>query len=408
MSDPSAPSDPASQPTPRQDAPTPESEPMPEPTQWAIPVLGNQAPPPPSPLPQAGPPQAGPQDAKPQLSWGPTAESISDRDAPATQFVPRLPPQPPAQSQPQPPQPPQQPYGAPGPYGYPQQQPYGAPPQYGAPPPQQPYGAPPQQPYGAPPQYGPPPQQPYGAPPQQYGVAPQQPYGAPPQQFPQQGYPQQAPQGYPQQQPYGMPPQQGYPQQPQYAPYPGALGASGTGPGMPPGMAPTVPGPGYPNPGYPNPGPFTTFAPANSGLAPWGKRVGATLVDALVLIPTWIGYGLLLLTAKPVTVSADGTVHGGSTTVGLIGVAVGALYALVVGLWQLHRQGTTGQSIGKKALGIRLIRESDGQVVGFGGAFVRALAHALEFGVGFLMPLWDNKNQTVADKLTHTLVVLAP
>jgi uncharacterized RDD family membrane protein YckC len=78
-------------------------------------------------------------------------------------------------------------------------------------------------------------------------------------------------------------------------------------------------------------------------------------------------------------------------------------------IWNLFiRQGSTGQSIGKQVLGLKLLRESDGQPIGAGMAFLRYIAHildALACYIGFLWPLWDQKRQTFADKIVSTLVV---
>lgn len=87
---------------------------------------------------------------------------------------------------------------------------------------------------------------------------------------------------------------------------------------------------------------------------------------------------------------------------------LGALVGLAATLWLVYQEGTTGQSVGKKALNIRLVREYDGQVLGFGLAFVRRLCHVLDglaCYVGFLWPLWDPKRQTFADKIMTTVVV---
>ena len=125
------------------------------------------------------------------------------------------------------------------------------PPQYGAPPQPPQYGAPPQQP-----QYGAPPQQPqYGQGQQpQYGQGQQPPY---PQQQPQYGQGQQPP--YPQQQP-----QYGQGQQPQYGSYPGYQSAPA------------------PYPGYATLGVKTT--PDGVPLASYGQRVGAFLLDRILLL----------------------------------------------------------------------------------------------------------------------------
>lgn len=97
----------------------------------------------------------------------------------------------------------------------------------------------------------------------------------------------------------------------------------------------------------------------------------------------------------------------------VVGVAIALLlYAGVIAfsLYQLYRQGTTGQTIGKKVVGIRVIRETDGRPTGFGMAFVRNLAHnidSISLYIGWLWPLWDAKKQTFADKMCGTLVILA-
>jgi uncharacterized RDD family membrane protein YckC len=70
--------------------------------------------------------------------------------------------------------------------------------------------------------------------------------------------------------------------------------------------------------------------------------------------------------------------------------------------------GKTGQSWGKKALGLHLVGEQTGQPIGPGMAFVRDLAHivdAIICYIGFLFPLWDAKKQTLADKIVKTLVI---
>ncbi|WP_338673689.1 RDD family protein [Streptomyces sp. SCSIO 30461] len=185
---------------------------------------------------------------------------------------------------------------------------------------------------------------------------PNNPYSQqPPQGGPGHGYPQQgAPQGYPQQPPaYGA-------QQP-YGAYPG----------MPGGM-PT--------------------------LAHWGRRVGAYLLDALIIAGPMYALGLidLALSDDPATAEPGAL------------FAVGALYAVGMAFFQLYREGSTGQTIGKRVLGISLHREADGRTLGFGMAFVRKLAHVLDglpCYIGYLWPLWDGKHQTFADKVCSTVVI---
>ncbi|MGW5292343.1 RDD family protein [Streptomyces bacillaris] len=210
----------------------------------------------------------------------------------------------------------------------------------------------------------------FGDPNNPYGQQPGQPPQGPPQGQPGYGYPQQAPQGVPQQG-YGYPqgqagyPQAGYPQQP----------------GQPYGG-------GYPQqPGY------------GSGmpqLAHWGLRAGGLIIDGLVI---GLPYGILVGIG-----GAMGDAAGG--IIALLGV----LLMIGLAIWQLYQEGTTGQTIGKKAVGIRLLREADGRPLGFGMAFVRRLAHFLDSiacYIGWLWPLWDEKKQTFADKVCSSVVVKA-
>ncbi|MFF2715513.1 RDD family protein [Streptomyces sp. NPDC058011] len=210
----------------------------------------------------------------------------------------------------------------------------------------------------------------FGDPNNPYGQQPGQPPQGPPQGQPGYGYPQQAPQGvpqqgygYPQQQP-GHPQQQGYPQQPGQ-PYGGGYpqGQPGYGGGMP-------------------------------ELAHWGLRAGGLIIDGLI-----IGAPYVLLVGIG---GAMGDAAGG------VIVLIGFLLTLGLAIWQLYQEGTTGQTIGKKAVGIRLLREADGRPLGFGMAFVRRLAHFLDSiacYIGWLWPLWDEKKQTFADKVCSSVVI---
>jgi uncharacterized RDD family membrane protein YckC len=87
---------------------------------------------------------------------------------------------------------------------------------------------------------------------------------------------------------------------------------------------------------------------------------------------------------------------------------VGYLGLLGFGLWNSgYLQGTTGRSLGRRVANSRLVMMQTGQPVGFGRAVVRQICHLLEFGIGYLWPLWDVKHQTFADKIVGTVVVRA-
>ncbi|MET7300895.1 RDD family protein [Embleya sp. NPDC005575] len=179
---------------------------------------------------------------------------------------------------------------------------------------------------------------------------------------------------------------------------------------------------GQPAYGQPGPGPQVGYGqpngygpPQNLGdyCASWGRRVSASLLDGLVVmlvgIPL-IGGFLWFGSQSTVTEHLDGSettsYDGGPGPIVLM--FVGGLAMFAFGLWQLYRQGKTGQTIGKGAVGIKVLRENDGMPTGFGMAFVRQIAHFLDSiacYVGWLWPLWDSKKQTFADKVCSTVVV---
>jgi uncharacterized RDD family membrane protein YckC len=92
-------------------------------------------------------------------------------------------------------------------------------------------------------------------------------------------------------------------------------------------------------------------------------------------------------------------------TLQVIGVLV-ALPIIAYNRWRL--QGRTGQSWGKRALHLKLVRMADKQPVGSRVAFGRDVGHIVDIlpcGVGFLFPLWSVRRQTLADKIMKTVVI---
>jgi uncharacterized RDD family membrane protein YckC len=172
--------------------------------------------------------------------------------------------------------------------------------------------------------------------------------------------------------PAGIPPAPPPPSQPAYGQY-GAPGQYG-GPPAQTSQYATAPG-----------APF----------ASWITRVGGYLLDGLI-----VGVPAVIVIFIGVAIG-----HG----VGAALAVLGYIGAIGFSIWNVvFRQGKTGQTIGKQIVGIKLIRELDGQPVGAGMSFIRTLAHILDSlacYIGWLWPLWDAKKQTFADKVCNTVVV---
>jgi uncharacterized RDD family membrane protein YckC len=171
-------------------------------------------------------------------------------------------------------------------------------------------------------------------------------------------------------------------------------------PATPPAAPPP---PAYGQYGAPSPYGGQATPPSQYGATPgapfasWISRVGAYLLDGLII-------GVPAVVVILIGVSIGG---GAGTAIAILGY----ILAIGFGLWNIvFRQGATGQTIGKQIVGIKLIREQDGQPVGAGMSFLRQLAHIVDSipcDIGYLWPLWDAKNQTFADKICSTVVVRA-
>ena len=136
--------------------------------------------------------------------------------------------------------------------------------------------------------------------------------------------------------------------------------------------------------------------------ASWLRRVGAYLIDytlfsILAVILGVIG-GLIVAVAG-----------GSSRLEGIVDLLL-TLAIPVYAIWNWgYRQGATGASIGKSVLKFKVIGETTGQPIGFGLSIVRCFAHFLDgviFGIGYLLPLFTAKRQTIADMIMDTVCLL--
>ncbi|MER5448895.1 RDD family protein [Streptomyces sp. NPDC002764] len=239
----------------------------------------------------------------------------------------------------------------------------------------------------------------FGSPNNPYGQQPQNPQ-QPPQGY---GYPQQPPAGqpgqpgygYPQQPPPGVPPQQGYsyPQQPGYPQQ----------------------GYGYPQqPGYPG-GPVPN-------LASMGRRFGARLIDGIIYTVVYVvllfaGVAGSISSAQncdPNSADYDTCINDAGSSMGAKVFAVIGILALFGLLYEWLMTGLVGATLGKMAVGIRVVKADTGQKPGLGSAFIRwiiPLVGGFLCGIGqllvYLSPFWDKsgRQQGWHDKAASTMVI---
>jgi uncharacterized RDD family membrane protein YckC len=195
-----------------------------------------------------------------------------------------------------------------------------------------------------------------------------------------------------------------YPGQPNQYP-PGQPGGNQPGqfpPGQPGGSYGLQP---Y-NPTQPGYNPYHQggygFAPLGGGqLAGWGSRVGASLLDSLIaFIPIPIG----AIAAVAISGNLEQLNSAGQTA-----MAIGYIAYFVLIIWnRIIRQGRTGQSIGKKIVGLKVVAASTGQPLGVGkclGREVCAIIFSNFCFLNLLWPLWDKQHQTWHDKVVADIVV---
>ena len=146
-------------------------------------------------------------------------------------------------------------------------------------------------------------------------------------------------------------------------------------------------------------------------LASWGTRVGATLIDwVILLVPVALIVGLVIVVAYSSDI--------GAAAVGLVSTLVYlAAVCLYAPLLMARGGAGNGQTLGKQMLGIRVVRDA-GVPYDFGTAFLReVIIKGLLFGVvggwflaiptvlDYLWPLWDDENRCLHDFVASSHVV---
>ncbi|MFD0316844.1 RDD family protein [Streptomyces flavalbus] len=228
--------------------------------------------------------------------------------------------------------------------------------------------------------------------------SPNNPYGEQPQQPQQPGY------GYPGQQPPGY----GYPQAPGGAPPQG--GGYGGYPSYPAG-APGTPG-GMPGmPGMPR-------------VASMGRRFGARLLDGVAFLVIYFVLGLLGLAGSASAINdcdqpTDSAAYQSCVEDGLGDVVASLMVVFVIMaaiglLYEWLLTALLGGTLGKLAVGIRVVNVNTGQKIGLGSSFIRwiiPIVGSFACGIGqllvYLSPFWDKsgRQQGWHDKAASTMVI---
>jgi uncharacterized RDD family membrane protein YckC len=211
------------------------------------------------------------------------------------------------------------------------------------------------------------------------------------------------------------PPGGGYPPPPRPGGWPAAP------PGPPPG-GPFAPPGAYGAPGYGYGQPYGGYVEK----AGFWSRFAALIIDGLIVgtfsIPAWLALEVGPTRTTTCTVDDGNNITGFGDeanalcevpTNGTIALAV-ILYlaAVVAGIIYFAKLegGPSGATVGKRALGIKVVDKYGGGPIGTGRAVGRYFARILSAIVcylGYLWMLWDPEKQTWHDKMVNSYVVKA-
>jgi uncharacterized RDD family membrane protein YckC len=87
----------------------------------------------------------------------------------------------------------------------------------------------------------------------------------------------------------------------------------------------------------------------------------------------------------------------------------GNVISLILGwlYYTLQESGSLQATVGKKAMGLKVV-DMNGQRISFGratGRYFGKIISAIILFIGYLMMIWDDKKQTLHDKMANTLIV---
>jgi uncharacterized RDD family membrane protein YckC len=193
---------------------------------------------------------------------------------------------------------------------------------------------------------------------------------------------------------------------------------------------PGYPAQGYPSHGYPaQPGyqpPQQHTAPNGLPLADFGVRLGARLIDGLIvgaissIVTVPIILGLVFWSVGQTTVNDDGTVPQGDAAAFVVTILLSYAFVFVMALaltyvYEVELTKQSGQTPGKKMLKLRVVPVDPAQQVTRGVMARRWLVQGpggMVPGLGLadgLWQLWDQPyRQCLHDKFARTVVVRVP
>jgi len=142
----------------------------------------------------------------------------------------------------------------------------------------------------------------------------------------------------------------------------------------------------------------------------WISRLGAILIDVILIAVLTIPMNMVSPgSVNPVLIPSPFNPLGFFSGLDSVISAIVTLITFVGIAWVwAWSPGETGQTPGKRMVGISVVDERKHQALGHTRHIFRTLAaylNSLVCYLGWLWPLWDKKNQTLADKAVGSVVL---
>jgi uncharacterized RDD family membrane protein YckC len=142
-----------------------------------------------------------------------------------------------------------------------------------------------------------------------------------------------------------------------------------------------------------------------------GSRIAAGLIDLSIIWSIIFALALLLMSTGGISVSMADIVEGRMPAhIGKMALVLllGATFSLNIGYFVFFECLRSGQSIGKRAIGLRVVNDT-GQAVSLSASLIRNISRVVDFlpgpyAVAFISVLVSQKGQRIGDLIAGTIV----
>lgn len=146
--------------------------------------------------------------------------------------------------------------------------------------------------------------------------------------------------------------------------------------------------------------------------------IDGLLAMAVMALPLILGIALIIAGSPDTyactyeydyTCDVPGSGNGALVAIGVILCILSWLIGFAFEIWnQAWRLSKTGQSLGRKIIGIKAVNAKTGDLLAMGPAFIKALVSAFAGLISAIWMLFDDDERTLSDKASEAAVIKVP